>query len=97
MFRRRGSIKVASIDVREAILKQRRYAPVLGSLITPFALTGYVLAFWRLGADLNWLGEFFIKSGLFSRWQVWLALAIAVQMLANQLNRFGGQDPEVMS
>jgi hypothetical protein len=97
MFRRRGSIKVPSVDVREAILKQRRYAPVLGFLITPFALSGYVLAFWRLGADLNWLGEFFIKSGLFSRWQVWLALAIAMQILANQLNRFGGQDPEVMS
>ena len=96
MFGRHGSITVPSVPVREAILKQRRYAPLLGFLITPFALTGYVLAFWRLGSDLNWLGEFFITTGLFSRWQVWLALAIAIQILANQLNRFGGQDPEVL-
>lgn len=95
MLRRGGPITVPSVHVREAILKQRRYAPVLGFLITPFALTGYVLAFWRLGADLNWLGEFFITKGLLSRWQVWLAIAIAMQIAANQLNRFGGQDPEV--
>jgi hypothetical protein len=95
MFRHRGPIAVPSVPVREAILKQRRYAPVVGFFITPFALTSYVMAFWRLGSDLNWLGEFFITTGLFSRWQVWLALAIAMQILANQLNRFGGQDPEV--
>jgi hypothetical protein len=63
--------------------------------MTPFALTGYVLAFWRLGADLNWLGEFFITKGLLSRWQVWLAIAIATQLLANQLNRVGRTDDEV--
>ena len=96
MFRRSGLINVPSVPVREAILKQRRYAPVLGFLMTPFALTGYVLAFWRLGADLNWLGEFFITQGLLSRWQVWLAIAIAMQIVGNQLNRFGGQDPEII-
>jgi hypothetical protein len=96
MFARRAQIRVPNIRVREAILKQRRYAPVLGFLMTPFVLTGYVLAFWRLGADLNWLGEFFITKGLLSRWQVWLAIAIATQLLANQLNRFGGSDDEVI-
>ena|SRR5688500_16982194 len=96
MFRHRAQIRVPKVQVREAILKQRRYAPVLGFLMTPFALTGYVLAFWRLGADLNWLGEFFITKGLLSRWQVWLAIAIATQLLANQLNRFGGSDDEVI-
>lgn len=96
MLARFGLTTVPSVPVREAILKQRRFAPVLGFVITPFALTSYVLAFWRLGSDLNWLGEFFITAGLFSRWQVWLALAIAMQILANQLNRFGSQDPEVL-
>jgi hypothetical protein len=60
--------------------------------MTPVALVGYVLAFWRLGADLNWLGEFFISQGLFSRWQVWLAIAIVTQLVANQLNRAGQRD-----
>jgi hypothetical protein len=96
MLGHRAQLTVPTVRVREAILKQRRYAPVLGFLMTPFALTGYVLAFWRLGADMNWLGEFFITKGLLSRWQVWLALAIATQLLANQLNRFGGNDDEII-
>jgi hypothetical protein len=53
--------------------------------MTPLALVGYVLAFWRLGADLNWVSEFFVEQGLFSRWQVWLALAIATHMVARQI------------
>ena len=96
MFRRGTEIRVPNVRVREAILKQRRYAPVLGFLMTPFVLTGYVLAFWRLGADLNWLGEFFITKGLLSRWQVWLAIAVATQILANQLNRLGSSDDQVI-
>jgi hypothetical protein len=96
MFPGGAQIRVPKERVREAILKQRRYAPVLGFLMTPFALTGYVLAFWRVGADLNWLGEFFITKGLLSRWQVWLAIAIATQLLANQLNRLGSSDDEVI-
>lgn len=96
MLRRGAKFNIPTVRVREAIAKQRRYAPVVGFLMTPFALTGYVLAFWRLGADLNWLGEFFITKGLLSRWQVWLAIAIAMQILANQLNRFGGNDDQVL-
>ena len=95
MLRRRAQFNVPAIRVREVILKQRRYASVVGFFMTPFALTCYVLAFWRLGADLNWLGEFFITKGLLSRWQVWLAMGIATQLLANQLNRFGDVDDEV--
>jgi hypothetical protein len=41
---------------------------------------------------LNWLGEFFIGKGLLSRWQVWLAIAIAIQLLQNQLNRVENSD-----
>lgn len=65
----------------------RQYASVVGSLMSPLALVGYVLALWRLGADLNWVGEFFIAQGLFSRWQVWLAVAIATQLAARELNK----------
>ena len=45
-------------------LEAAPFAPVLGHLMTPVALVGYVLAFWRLGADMNWLDEFFIRQGL---------------------------------
>ncbi len=60
-------------------------APLLGYLLKPVALVAYVLSVWRLGADLNWTGGFFIPSGLFSHSQVWLALAIAMQVTATHL------------
>ena len=65
----------------------KQYAPVLGFVMAPLALTAYVLAAWRLGADMNWFSEFFIERGLLSRWQVWLALAAATQITAQRLNR----------
>jgi hypothetical protein len=67
-------------------------APLFQYLLTPIAFVGYVLAFWRLGADLNWTGEFFITSGLLSHWQVWLALAIATQIAAAHLARYRNTD-----
>ena len=70
----------------------KRYAPVFGLLMTPVALTAYVMAAWRLGADLNLFAEFFISKGLLSRWQVWLALAVAVQMSARHLNKAADND-----
>ena len=71
-------------------------APVFGYLLTPIALVGYVLAAWRLAADLRWVSDFFVETGLFSHWQVWLALAIGIHMLASYLNRFGRSDGPVL-
>jgi acyl-coenzyme A synthetase/AMP-(fatty) acid ligase len=68
------------------------YAPLVSSLLTPVALVAYMLACWRLGADLNVTGEFFISQGVFSRWQVWLALAIITQLGAKELNRRVGSN-----
>ena len=48
-----------------------------------------MLAFWRIAADLNWTSSFAISSGLFSHWQVWLAAAVALQLCARALNRYG--------
>ena len=60
-------------------------APLFRYLLKPVALVAYVLSVWRLGADLHWTDAFFISSGLFSHWQVWLALAIATQATAAHL------------
>ncbi len=46
---------------------------------------------------MNWLDEFFIHNGLFSRWQVWLAIAIATQLAANHLNRVGNRNDRIAS
>jgi hypothetical protein len=78
--------------MKKLIERPRRFAPVMSYLMTPVALVGYMLAFWRLGADLNLVGEFFISNGLLSRWQVWLAIAILTQFAAKELSRFGHSD-----
>jgi hypothetical protein len=55
----------------------------------PTALAAGVLAFWRIAADLKWTNSFAITSGIFSHWQVWLVAAVALQVCARALNRYG--------
>jgi hypothetical protein len=69
--------------------KNRRLALVLAALLPPSALAAAVLAIWRIAADLNWTNSFAISSGIFSHWQVWLGAAVALQMCARALNRYG--------
>lgn len=85
-MRSRSAI-VLPVQAAKLVGDPKRYAGVAAYLLTPVALTAYVMAFWRLGADLNWLSEFFITKGLLSKWQVWLALAIMTQFGAHHLNR----------
>ena len=78
--------------VRAAQDHARQVAPVLGSLLAPVAFAGYAMALWRIGADMKWTGDFLVSGGLLSRWQVWAALAAAMQIGARQLNRPGRSD-----
>ncbi len=55
-------------------------AYVLVALITPGAVIAFVLGLWRLTADLDWTGTFPISTGLFSHWQVWIAVAIGMKV-----------------
>ena len=56
--------------------------------LTSIALMALICAFWRLGCELNWIGEFAVTQGLFSHWQVWLAMAMLLQILASVLERY---------
>lgn len=69
--------------------KNRQLAQALAALLTPAALMAYVLAFWRLGADMRIAGDFAIADGLFSHWQVWLPIAVATNLCAAALKRYG--------
>ena len=61
---------------------------ILVQLMSPPAiLLAGVLGFWRLGADLRWTSEFPIPSGVFSRYQVWFAMGIALYLSASAFNR----------
>jgi hypothetical protein len=52
-----------------------------------------VLGIWRVAADLKWTQSFAIPSGLFSHWQVWMAVAVVLQLCSSVLNRYArGKD-----
>jgi hypothetical protein len=74
------------------ILKRRggrRTATMAAALLTPIAALAFVLACWRIAADLNWTDSFAIPSGLFSHWQIWMATAVLLQLCSRVLNRYG--------
>jgi hypothetical protein len=58
---------------------------VLPALLSPAAVVALVLGLWRVSADLGWTEEFLIANGFFSHWQVWIALAIVLQVAAASL------------
>jgi hypothetical protein len=68
--------------------KNRRLAAAVGALLIPIALMAWVLSLWRIGSDLGVAGEFAI-TGLFSHWQVWIAVALGLSFAASMLNRYG--------
>jgi hypothetical protein len=71
----------------------RRAAQLAAALLSPAALVAFVLAWWRIAADLKWTNSFAIASGLFSHWQVWMAAAAALQLCSRMLNRYSrGKD-----
>jgi uncharacterized membrane protein YbjE (DUF340 family) len=69
--------------------KNRRVALLLAALLPPSALAAGILALWSVAADLNWANRFAISSGIFSHWHVWLCAAVAMQLGARALNRYG--------
>ena len=75
--------------VRQKRRKNQHVALATAALLTPAAVMACVLACWRLAADLNATGQFPIPNGLFSHWQIWLALAASLQFCATVLNRYG--------
>jgi len=68
--------------------RNRELASVAAALLTPAAAMALVLGVWRLGSDLKWTGEFAIRRGIFSHWQVWIGMAGLLQACASILNRY---------
>lgn len=63
-------------------------ASISGLLLTLLAVLAAALGAWRLAADPGWTSPFFVNSGLLSRYQLWLAVAIGAQTSAFILNRW---------
>jgi len=63
-------------------------ASMSGLFLTLLAVLAGALGLWRLGVDPGWTSPFFVASGLFSRYQLWFAIAIVAQTSAFILNRW---------
>jgi cation transport ATPase len=74
----------------------RNLALALASLLTPSALIAFTIAFWRISADLRWTGDFFISTGIFSHWQVWLIAAAVLLLIARVLGRYALREDDLM-
>ena len=75
--------------------KNRHLALAAVTLLTPGVLTAGALGAWKLAADLRLAGQFAIADGLFSHWQVWLAVAAILQLSVIALTRYGNDLPLV--
>jgi hypothetical protein len=58
--------------------------------LRPAAFVALACGVWRVGIDLGWTQDFFVSEGLFSHWQVWLALALGMITAAGFLSRTAG-------
>ncbi len=63
------------------------FVPRLRRWLNPVSAVALALALWRLAYDLHWTGRFAISGGLFSHWQVWMGLALLLQVLDTMLGR----------
>jgi len=72
--------------VEESILVlrdvEKQLANLLIILLPPASMVALVFGLWRIGDDLGWTRSFVISDGFFTHWQVWLALAAALRLLA---------------
>lgn len=75
--------------IKKTTGKNRNAALAIAALVTPATLLAFVLAFWRMSADMGMTSAFPITEGLLSHWQVWLAIAVTAQFLTVALNRYG--------
>ena len=70
--------------VDEHRAKGRELAIASASLLTPVCVMAYVMAFWRLAADVG-ISRENAPQGLFSHWQMWLAIGAGLQLTARSL------------
>jgi len=58
------------------------------SLLTLAAISCASLGLWRMGADLDWAGDFVFQNGFLSHWQVWIGAAVGIQYTSWRLSQY---------
>jgi hypothetical protein len=59
----------------------------LAGFLTIVSVVCFVMSVWKLSAEMGWAGAFFIPTGVLSHWQVWIAGAVAAQLVSFRLTR----------
>jgi hypothetical protein len=77
-----------SAQRKDDVPRFRDEALALAALLTPSALIAFTIFFWNISSDLRWTTNFFVASGPFAHWQVWLGAAGALLLFARILNRY---------
>ena len=75
----------------------RAVASAFAALLGPSALIALAVSFWSIAADLRWTSDFFVSTGLFSHWQVWLITAAVLLVAARLLNRYAERNEHFTS
>ena len=63
-------------------------ARLLASMLNLVSISFAILGLWRLGQDLDMLGDFVFPDGLLSHWQIWIGASAAVQYVCWRLTRY---------
>jgi hypothetical protein len=71
--------------------KNRPLALAVGGLLIPMSLMAYALAGLCLAADLRLVHQM-AAGTIYAHWQVWMAGAVALNLFAIALNRYGCGD-----
>lgn len=69
--------------------RYEKAALATASLLTPSALLAFTMAFWIVASDLRWTRDSFpAGGGVLSHWQIWLAAAGVLLLIARLLDRY---------
>ncbi len=82
------------VRVRVSLGKHRRNLevetiPKVRTWLGRASWVSFAVALWRLAFDLSLTGHFAFQNGLFSHWQLWMALALVLQLVDSGLGRRG--------
>lgn len=66
----------------------------LSAVLWPASTVPMALALWRMGQDLGFARDFFLRDGLASKWQIWFVLSLTMMCAARRLARWKAQDAE---
>jgi hypothetical protein len=82
-----GMVRVAGYIGVWAADTAQQFGAVVSALMAPAVLSVYSFAAWSLADNLGWTDSFIFRTGAFSNWLVWLALALLVNSASIILRR----------